>query len=376
MVGNAGEWYYGSMKMSERVLKWADSFVRLPIGGLDICDRSAKCIVFRPRDGLRLQSFGELEIPEGMIEQGEIKKENDLAQLFQQWFAGEQKAIRSFFFAVSLPEEKSFLRLIQLPKMKREKVGNAIRWEIEANIPLKSEDLIYDYEIVEPLGHDDHFDVVLTAFPKLIVESYLRVLKQAGIQCAALELESQAVMRSVIPSLHEVCARVVIDIGRTRTSLIVFSAGAIIFTTTMELGGALFEQSIEKELHVSKEEAARFKKEVGLDRSVLGGDVFGALTPSVSALAGEVRRAIGFYQDRSKHTNAPLLPISSILLVGGDANLSGLDTYLSATLRIPVMRANPFVAIHERLNWHVPPIQKNKSLGFTTAIGLALRGIR
>ena len=100
--------------------------------------------------------------------------------------------------AVSLREEKSFFRVIQLPKVKIADIGKAIRWEIEANIPLPFEELVYDYEVVDSFDeHLDHVDVVISAFPKTIVDAYVRVLGAAGLRLACLELESQAIVRSV-----------------------------------------------------------------------------------------------------------------------------------------------------------------------------------
>src|SRR3989344_7102977 len=111
------------------------------------------------------------------------------------------------------------LRLIQLPKIKREEVSGAVRWEIEANVPLAPEELAYDYEIVEPPENTlDHIDVVITAFPKTVVESYLRVLKEAGLRVSALELESQALVRSTIAESQQKETVVLADIGRGRTS--------------------------------------------------------------------------------------------------------------------------------------------------------------
>ena len=68
--------------------------------------------------------------------------------------------------------------------------------------------------------------------------------------------------------------------------------------------------------------------------------------------------------------------IGLVLLVGGDANLFGIETYLSSVLKLPVRMADPFVWFRERHPDLVPPIAKNVSLSYSTVLGLALRGIR
>lgn len=365
--------------LRQKIIQWIHRYTDLPVMGLDISERTVKYFQISGGKHFEIGSFGELEIPEGVVVNGEIMQEDALVGILQQWLRAERLA-RASFFAVSLPEEKSFLRFMQLPHLKRADITNAIRWEIEANIPLKSDEISYAYDLIEPPvpsgadDHQDHSDVVVTAFPKEIVQSYVRTLRRGGLRLASLELESQAMLRVIMPLLDPSGGSIIIDIGRSRTTLIIFVSGAIIFTTTIALGGALLEENLMKALRVDEKEAARVKKEIGLDKRAFGGEAFAALAPSIAALADEARRTIDYYQDHAidrRHLNAP---IGQVVLVGGDANLLGLDTYLAAALRLPIMHANPFTSFQDRLTTAVPPIHKANALGFATAIGLALRG--
>lgn len=365
-----------------RIAQLIDPLIRLPIAGLDISDVAVKYLTFDPKTAKgvhRLLAFGEFPVPEGVIVKGEIQKEDQLTRVFSTWRAGEKRISRSTFFVVSLPEEKSFLRVIQLPRMKEEEIEHAIRWEIEANIPLAFEELIYDYEVITPQGQaepPDHLDVALTAFPKALIEAYVRVLRRAGLSLAALELESQAIARSVTPDFHENAVRIIADIGRTRTSLIVCVGGAIVFTTTIELGGQLFEEHLVKAFRISQEEARRMKIQIGLDRKERNGAVFEALLPIMAVLADELGRVVEYYRHHAEHMHGAPDAVGSIMLVGGDANLFGLETYLASALRLPVFLADPFIGVIPKNKFVVPPLRKNEALAFATTIGLALRGIR
>ena len=139
------------------------------------------------------------------------------------------------------------------------------------------------------------------------------------------------------------------------------------------MGGATLEEMIAKELNVEAKEAARLKKEVGLDRAAMGGSVFSSLVPTIAALASEIRQAMEFYQNWAGSHGGMATSFSSVVLSGGDANLLGLDTYLAATLRVPVVRGDPFAGIRAHAGAPIPPLMKNEALGYTTAIGLALR---
>lgn len=358
--------------LKETLLRWVAPFVSLPTTGVDISDQSIKYCSFGQKNGAVIKGFGEIEVPAGLVVDGEIQNEAELANTFRKLMA---QAGRTFsrFVVVSLPEEKSFLRLIQIPKVKPQAVGAAVRWEIEGNIPLPLEELHYDYEVIEPLKDSlDHLDVVITALPKKIVESYGNALAMARLEPVALELESQAVVRAAIRDLREPLARLVVHLGRNTTSLTIVAGGAILFTTTIKLGGATFEENITRALNVSQEQAIMIKKEAGLDKHLHGGKVFSGLILAVSALADELKRTMEYYQTYMKHLHGANSSINEVILVGGDSSLFGLLTFLSSILKIPVRLGDPFSAVTPP-HGGVWPIRKNQSLAFVAAIGLALR---
>ena len=63
--------------------------------------------------------------------------------------------------------------------------------------------------------------------------------------------------------------------------------------------------------------------------------------------------------------------IQSIILCGGSANLKGISGYFSETVGIHTEHAEVWDNAFS-LEDYVPPIDKRHSLGYATAIGLAL----
>jgi len=353
-------------------------FLEFRITGLDISDMSMKYLSFdrMKKNKLSIGVYGEIEYPAGIIINGEIKDEQKFIDVLKEWFIKEKKNLPSPFVAISLPEEKSFIRAVQIPHVKREDVANAIRWEIENQIPLSLDQLIYDYEVIEPLqDSQDHLDVIITAFPRDILNAYVRAIKGAGLELYAIELESQSILRACLPQLHDAEAKMIVDIGRTHTSFIIFAGGATFYTSTINMGGLIFEESIAKQINVSMERAKQIKIEIGLDKTQQNGDVFNALAPVVTMISDELVRSISYYHTHSSHAHGAAADIERVLISGGDANLRGIDTYLRNILKIPVERADPFSIIQSRLA-HTAPLTKREALAFTTVIGLALREIR
>ncbi len=348
-------------------------FLRISAIGFDISDRSIKYMKFDADGIVAITAFGETEIPSGVIENGEIKQEEELVNIIKSWRAASGKDLPPFVIA-SLPEEKSYLRLLQIPPMKKEEVANAIRWEIEGNIPLSPEELVFDQELSDSSEiHPDHFDVVITAFPKTIVESYTNVLLRSGLEPVALELESQAIVRAVLPRDWKMKAYVIVDMGYSRTGFAVFVGGAIVFTTTLDIGGKKLEEDIVQGLGVTNDEAIKIKKEVGLQKKAFDGKLFPLLQPALNSLVDGIRQAIEYYEHHAAHSHGASAMVDEIILTGGDANLYGLDTFLAVALRIPVTVGDPLSRLRPRLNPPVPPVQRHELLRYTGAIGLAMR---
>ena len=119
----------------------------LEVFGIDISDSSLKIIKLKKRRrGLSLDSFGETSIEPGLIDRGEIKNEDALAKIIKQALLNiKGKKIKTKYVICSLPEEKAFLRVIQMPKIREEELREAIYFEVENHVPLPIEEIYFDF---------------------------------------------------------------------------------------------------------------------------------------------------------------------------------------------------------------------------------------
>ncbi len=368
--------------------------------GLDISDLSLKFAKLRKRRGaLSLVSFGEALVPSGIIQNGELRNADALANIIKEALPkirGER--LRTRYVVASLPEEKSFLQVIQLPKMPEEQLKSSIRFEAENYIPLPIEDVYIDFHIIQPFrNHLDHFDILIAALPKTVVDPYVESIKKAGLIPLALEIESQAVSRALVKNEISPFSVLLIDLGATRTSFIVFSGYSLRFTSSISVSANDLTGSISKVMNVSIEEAENLKQKYGLDiskkinfRKNLQGPSFqkeivedkallDVLTPPIIELIKQIKKYIDYYQTHIGHehfTDQNSKSIKEILLCGGGANLKGLTDILSLELQLPVSTGNPWVNILPQPLKEVPELPYDKSLSYVTALGLALRSFR
>ncbi len=364
--------------------------------GLDVSDLSFKIIKLKKKGRfLSLASWGETVVKPGIIEGGEIKNEEGFTQTIKEALSkvkGER--LRTNNVVVSLPENKAFSTVIQMPKMEEEELRSAISFEAENYIPLPIEEVYLDFQIVPPVyNHLDHIDVLLTAFPKNIINVYLSCLKKAGLNVRVLESESQAISRALVKNNLSPFPILIIDFGRSTTNFIIFSGYSLRFTSSLLISSFQFNEAISRSLNVSLEEAERLKIKYGLNitantyreeiKSKTGGkitkkDVFESMIPVLSDLTGQIKKHLSYYQTHSGHEHLRTKDgdVKKIILCGSAANLKGLTNFLSFSLKTPVELGNPWINILPEPLKEVPELPFEESLGYTTALGLALRGIR
>lgn len=347
------------------------SYLRMPAIGIDISDRSFKYIELKKNKDLFLVArHGTKIIPEGIVESGEIKQKDKLADFLK----SAKKELDLKFVNVSLPEEKAFISKIKLPFMKEEEIKSVLEFQMEEYIPLSPADSIFDFEIIKTENKNkkgESIMVNLAAYPKALIEDYRDVFMASDFTPLAFEMETQAFARAIVPA-GDNDSYFLADFGQTRISFAIVSDGRIQFTSTIKMGGEKLNESLMKNLKIDIFKAESVKREKGLTRSKGNERVFNALIPVASVVKDEINRHIIYWNSHLEEFEKNDKKIKKILLCGGDSNLIGLPEFLSYELKIPVELSNPWVNTVSFENY-VPEIELKESLIYTVALGLALR---
>lgn len=359
--------------------------------GLDISDLSLKIVKLkRTKNSFELAYFGESELKPGIIKEGEIRDEGKLVEAIRLAIKSAGARNLGKYVVASLPEERAFLQVIQLPKMSEEDLKSAVIFEAENYIPLPIDQVYLDYEAIVPVrNHLDHLDILLAALPKKIIDSYVSCLKEARLTVKSLEIESLAIARSLVKEETSSQPLLLIDLGATRTSFIVFAGHSIRFTSSIPVSGNNFTQIIAKNLDLKDAEAEKLKLKYGLEEKIklkIGqgngsaekerGKIFEALVPALVDLVQQIKRCLEYYQSHTSHEHLGFdaKEISKIIFCGGGANLKGLAELLALELKIPVEMGNPWTNIFQEKKENA--LEFSGSLRYATALGLALRGVK
>lgn len=348
--------------------------------GLDISDRSLKIVSLKGQGReFKLHCFGSFPIAPRVVQKGEVKEKDALVGAIQKAVKSFGTKLSSKQVIASLPEEQAFLQVMQLPRMKKEELEHAVRFEAENYVPHSIEKVYIDYQVVKPFhDHLDHTDVLLAALPRAMVDPYLEVLERSGLTLRALEIESLAIARALVPKETAATPLLLVDFGATRTSFVVFSGYSLRFTASIPVSSSQLTQNIARTLKLKEEEAEELKINFGLQGQddAKGKAVFEALIPPLSDLVEQIKRHLSYYESHTihQHLGANQQRIKKIILSGGGANLRGFAKFLSRELEREVMLGNPWVNILKTSLKELPPLPFGESLKYTAALGLALRG--
>jgi len=342
----------------------------MPAGGIDISDTAIKyCELTTTAAGHVPTVLTTLPLSDGVIVEGAIQDGDALTQALRE----VRKKAHTPFANVALPEELVYLYTLEIPiEHSRTDILQVIEFSLSEHAPIPVEQAMFDYDTVRVRGNVREISV--SVFPRDVVDGYFQACTRAGFVVKALELEANAVARSVIPVAYDNVA-MVIDMGRTRTGITIAYNHVPLFTTTIRIGGEVFSDAIRKhiDINMSDEEINRIKWEEGMEHCTHKG-LCTDLQNTADALTKDLLRHFRYWNTRRGHDGVIIAPISEVYLCGGAVALRSFPEQVSDALRVPVKTGNVWCNTFS-FDDYIPHIPKRFSLGYATAIGLVLRDL-
>lgn len=337
------------------------SYLALPTAGIDISSSGIKMVLLKERvHGLELAAYAEERLPEGVVTTSEIADKKKVVDTL----TALAKKHHFHFANIALSESRGYLFEATVPGTSRKEMRTATEQRIDEYVPLPPAETIFDIAPLSTTGNETQ--VVGVGYARRVVDELLEIMSAANIKVRAMEGETFALARALLPP-SDTETVLIIDIGRTTTKLMIVERRMPRFTTTLDIGGHALTLAVQKYFGVSEEEAKKVKAEKGLMGGADGGDEYvAAMISTVSAVREEIARRLAYWQERSSQK------VTRVLLVGGNATVKGLPEYLEASLKLPVELGDVFTNMAPKSDW-LPPIDYMESLAYGTAVGLALR---
>lgn len=354
-----------SLKRFARVYFAPPKYLAPPAVGIDISTSSIKSVrVVERQHGIEVSDFNEMPLPAGAVDNGEVIKAEPVVDALKEL----AKKCDIHAASVSLPEAKSYLFELKVQGNTKSDWRAGTERHIDELVPLPPESVTFDIAPLRKIGSETL--VVGAGYASRMIEQTMALLDDARIEPLALESETFAAARALLPTNTDETV-FVIDIGKSTTKLVVTDRHLPRFSTTLNIGGDALTQAVEKYFGVNEEEARRVKIEHGIVSSAGNDEYLSAMLSTVSVIREEVKRRLDYWQAHA-HKSTESRPVTRAILVGGNATVRGLAEYFAGTLGVPVTLGDVFTNLAPRDVW-LPSVDHAQSFAYTTAIGLALR---
>jgi len=308
--------------------------------------------------GYGMTTFDSSAIEDGVLVKPELIA-GSLVDLFNNRLIGDITTRR---VALTIPAYRSFSRSMQLPKLSKKELNEAVRLEAEEYIPLPLEELYLDYMITHETK--DIVDLLAIAVPKKMVDSYLTLARMAGLEAVLIETTMAAAARLFSRDKFSDVTSVIIDFGSLTADISIFDKATVV-TGTVPSGGLVFTEAIRDKLQVSDAEAGVIKTKYGMGASKKQKEIIAAVDPALKMIVKEIRRMMRYYEERYGVEK----PIGQIIMLGGGSNMPGLGDALTSELRLPVRVHDPW--LHLNYEGLQAPSNPDK-LMYATVAGLCL----
>lgn len=336
-----------------------------PVFGLDIGFDSIKVMQVN-KDNKRnhtVQGYGITSFTPDAIKDGVIVDIETLAKaakkLFDAHIVGDITTRR---VALAVPSTRTFTQALTLPKMPKKNLKQAVMGQIEQYIPAQIDELYIHFDILRETPTELELQIV--AAPKVIVDSYLALMRVLGLETIAIETTINSSSRLFVHAEQSNVPTILIDFGSVSCDITIYDQG-VLTTGTVPGGGDSITSLIAKKLGVSHQEAHVIKTRYGLSVSKKQAAITEALQPILDQLGKEVRRMIRYYEERSTTQRK----INQIVTMGGGANLPGLSDFMTNHLRLATRMCDPWK--HLSFDGLQAPSSSEKSM-FVTCTGLAM----
>ncbi len=337
--------------------------------GLDIGSSAVKVCLLKPvRKGLGLVVFDHHPLPPEAIVDGALMDSSSVVDAINQLL--KRNKIRVKEVALSVSGHSVIIKKIPLPLMTDEELEQSIQWEAEQYIPFDINDVYIDVDVLSRDPGQGQMDVLLVAAKKDMINDYVSVAKEAGLDPRVVDVDSFCLQNMFEVNYGKVEDQtiVLLDIGAGTININVVSNGVTTFTRDISMGGNQFTEEIQKQLNITYEEAETYKRGGDATDAVIPHEVEKVIQQVSESVAGEIQRSLDFYAATTADSG-----ISRIYLSGGTGSIPSLGRIISRTSGVPVELINPFRTISADDGKFNPQFLESIGPVAAVSVGLALR---
>jgi type IV pilus assembly protein PilM len=235
------------------------------------------------------------------------------------------------------------VRYVTMPKMSKEELQSAIRFEADKYIPFEVEEVVLDCQILEEgVGTGEsgqpEMKVLLVAVKKSLIEEHVDLLKGVDLQPTIIDVDAFALgnafeLRNLNTGRADLANKVVslIDIGANKTNINILKGMISYFTREVYLAGNDFTEAISRRLQIEASEAEELK----IDPRDRVGEVEECVLPALDDLSNEIQLSFDYFENQFDRE------VEEVYISGGSSKLPGLLKAFESSFDKPIVFWDP-----------------------------------
>ena len=314
---------------------------------IDIGHNSIKYLSSRVKNNnYKLLVSGRKEIPHGTIKNGKVVDTHLLTKIIADIF--EEENLNSGVLMLTPASGQEFVRNINMPKMPKEELKEALIWELQDFLDLKAEEIALDYIILNE--NEDQYELLVTGISKDILNGYLKIFDNNMLNVEVVNLEDMALISLLTKKNKLENPSLILDIGANSSKILIAAENRFFLSREVDTSGKNFselflnEENNQEEAEIEKKKFEFYPEQTGEEENVdlMFSDIntSGALQKQVKELADEiifeVNRSLEYHNERNSDS-----PVNKIFLTGGALLLDGLIDYFKEEIDNEIFVIDP-----------------------------------
>lgn len=279
-----------------------------------------------------------------------------------------QSGIHAKNVILGVPSNKMFATVVDMPDMPAGELASTIKYQAEQYVPMSLDEAKIDWAVLGKSVNDaTKNEVLLASVANSFVESRLDLIEGLGLNVVAIEPDSLALSRALLPQ-GVVDGRLIIEIGDFATDIIMTHGDAPRLVRSIPTGMQTLVKAAAQNLNIDPAQATQFIMKFGLQQDKLEGQVYRALDSTADQFAAEAIKSIKFFQTRYPSVQVPTMIVSNY-----GVTIPHLSEYLAQKVGIKAELGTPWQRV--RVSTQDQTNLQSLSSQFAVAVGLAQRGV-
>ena len=303
--------------------------------GVDIGSHAVKvCQLKRTDKAYSVLSLGSALLPEGAVDDGTLNEPELVGEVIADLFKNLKIKTKKVGFSIS--GYSVIVKKVNLAVMDSQ-LEEHIMAEAEQYIPFDIDDVYLDFQDLKTNSDEnDRTDVMLVAAKKDIVDDYLEMLENIGLQATIVDVDGFALENTYEYNTPKSENVALVDIGASKMNINIISSGISVVARDIVVGSRQLTEHIQSQFDLEFDEAEALKlghQEAGEKKQ----DIEEIFSTVCTQWVLEIKKAIDLY-----HSNYPDSPLNKLVLSGGGSKVVGLTDFLANETGLEVELFNPF----------------------------------